>query len=186
MVVQGIPVRKKDRIIAPDHSLFSDPVRQLPECRNEHFLLIRQSRLDLPPISGQGKLKIIHITAEFIQIREHGHRVLRPEHNTVDHFRGKIYPAHLMMIHGIPHTEKACPETPDKPFAVIIRYIRTSAHTQYHKDHSNPFHTCSSVFRITSVNSFISLSINTGLPSFLRKQCVVVPQALSTPPSDRL
>ena len=37
-----------------------------------------------------------------------------------------------------------------------------------------------------SENSFISLSISTGLPSFFRKQCVVVPYALSTPPSDRL
>ena len=125
-------IAEKDRVISPNHSFGADYIRQLFKYRDHDFVLIGDVPLDIFAVGCNGKLKIVLIAFELIQLVQHIRRVLCPEHDAVDHIRREWDAADSVNIHRISDADKALLDAVKEPLGVVVGNVGTAACTDDH------------------------------------------------------
>ncbi len=85
----------EDGVIPPDDPLSAELLRKLLKSGDQDIRLIRQVLLDIMPVSGQGKLKIVRKGRKLMKPLHHRERIFCPKNNTVHDLRGNRDPAYL-------------------------------------------------------------------------------------------
>lgn len=132
VILGAVLVAEKDGIVTPDHPFGSDLFREPFESGEDDRLFVGDVPLDVLAIRGDGKLKVILIRTELIQLVEDVGRIFCPEYDTVDDVRSQWNSADLMDVHRISDTDKALLDAVDEPVRVVIGDIRAAACTDNH------------------------------------------------------
>ena len=127
MIPHGVFFIQQNRVIPPNHTLFSDPLGQAAKRGDQHVPLRRQILLDIVSIRGQRKLNIIRIIAQELKPVHHRQRILRPEHESVHNIGGKRYTADPVRVHRIADEDIPLTKPIPEPFGIVRGNVGAAA-----------------------------------------------------------
>ena len=130
MILRGISLRKKDRIITPSDRIDADLFGQLLEIVKQ-TMLIRHIRLNIPPVRRDADEPVLPVIFQQIHIREHRCRILCAETDHVHNRRIEAVAADLIRVIGVADTDKAFFQSVRKPLGIEGRDVRSLSGINY-------------------------------------------------------
>ena len=126
MILHGIPLGKKNRIISPAHRVNANRLGEPFEILQQ-TVLIRYIGFYIAAIRRDRDKPILSVFLQKLYIRKHGRGVLGTETDHIHNGRIQAVAAHLTWIVGISDTHEALPEPVCQPFGIERRNIRPLA-----------------------------------------------------------